>query len=77
MERQHCGLNTGIFVMDEAFPSNLTGKGQGLMEIGAKEKEKEDTAMWLQRTEWSMGTYKRFPGGLLCRGSAFIWGQAE
>lgn len=45
MERQYRDLNTGIFVMDEAFPSNLTGKGQGLMEIGAKEKEKEDTAM--------------------------------
>lgn len=45
MERQHHDLNTGIFMMDEAFPSNFTGKGQGLLEIGAKGKEEEDMAM--------------------------------
>lgn len=38
-ERQRCGLNIGIFMMDEGIPRNSTGKEQGLMRIGAQEKE--------------------------------------
>lgn len=39
--KKHSDLNTGIFMMDEAFPSNF----RRLMETGAKEKEEKDTAM--------------------------------